>query len=268
VDQLRRALRSVRAELADARAEVSALTHDRDQAVANACAAQAERDQARRDAEERVKAAQAMVAAQRLDTRRARELEDSRTQLLVDTIVAAASGLRRELALPPAQLRPADAVASAAADTPAAPTIDRRGRDLADPRLLDDLLGLPQVHLIVDGYNVTKNGFGDLPLAAQRQRLLAGLAGLAAQTHAEITCCFDGAALDGHVSVSAPRGVRVLFSRPGQTADELIRQLVHAEPQGRPLVVISTDREVATSARRAGAYALPSDSLLRRLART
>ena len=38
------------------------------------------------------------------------------------------------------------------------------GRDADDPALLEQLLSVPQVHLIVDGYNVTKSGYGELPL--------------------------------------------------------------------------------------------------------
>ena len=41
---------------------------------------------------------------------------------------------------------------------------------------------LPQVHLIVDGYNVTKTGYGELPLVDQRTRLVTALAALAART--------------------------------------------------------------------------------------
>ena len=52
------------------------------------------------------------------------------------------------------------------------------------------------------------------------------------------------------------------------TADELIRQLVRAEPAGRPIVVISSDREVADGVRRHGAYPMGADSLLRRLTRS
>ena len=65
----------------------------------------------------------------------------------------------------------------------------------------------------------------------------------------------------------APRGVRVLFSHKGETADELIRRLVRAEPAGRPIIVISSDREVADGVRRHGAYPLSSSTLLRRLGR-
>jgi len=82
-----------------------------------------------------------------------------------------------------------------------------------------------------------------------------------------VTVVFDGA--ERVVGLPpAPRGVRVLFSRKGETADELIRRLVRAEPAGRPVVVISSDREVADGVRRHGAYPLGADALLRRLARS
>ena len=119
----------------------------------------------------------------------------------------------------------------------------------------------------MDGYNVTKRGFGDMSLEQQRDRLVAGLGGLAAQTGAEVTVVFDGAE-KVHGLPPTPRGVRVLFCRKGETADELIRQLVRAEPAGRPLVVVSSDREVADGVRRHGAYPLGADTLLRRLARS
>ena len=62
-------------------------------------------------------------------------------------------------------------------------------------------------------------------------------------------------------------GLRVLFSAPGELADDVIRRLVAAEPAGRPVVVVSSDREVADDVRRAGAYAVGSPLLLRRLDR-
>jgi predicted RNA-binding protein with PIN domain len=122
-----------------------------------------------------------------------------------------------------------------------------------DPAILDQLLALPQVHLVVDGYNVTKTGYPQMPLEQQRLRLLGQLSTLAAQTNCEVTCVFDGAELAAPVLLAPPRGVRVLFSKPGVTADELIRRLVRAEPSGRPVVVVSTDREVADGVARAGA---------------
>ena len=107
-----------------------------------------------------------------------------------------------------------------------------RGLSDDDPALLDQLLAVPGLHLVVDGYNVTKTGYGTLSLEAQRGRLLAGLSGLAAQTGAEVTAVFDGAVREAPVAAPAPRGVRLLFSAAGQIADDLIRELVRAEPRG------------------------------------
>ena len=114
---------------------------------------------------------------------------------------------------------------------------------------------------------MTKSGYGTLPLAGQRARLLTGLAALVARTMVEVTCVFDGATLDGPVPSSSPRGVRVVFSPAGQTADDLIDRLVRAEPAGRPLVVVSTDGQVARRAVAAGAHSVASQALLRRLDR-
>jgi predicted RNA-binding protein with PIN domain len=126
------------------------------------------------------------------------------------------------------------------------------------------LLTLPRAHLIVDGYNASIAGYGGLPLSDQRRLLVDGLAAIAARTSAEITCCFDGAEVESR-GQRLERGVRVLFSDPGMTADELIRRLVSAEPPGRVLIVVSTDAEVAQRAAAAGANSVPSAALLRLL---
>jgi len=215
----------------------------------------------------RLAEAESMAATGKQSAKDARAADDARLWLLIETIGQAASGLRRELALGPADRMPADFVADAAADRPGSPERARaRAQDTDDPGRLDQLLALPRAHLIVDGYNVTKRGFAEMSLEQQRKRLITGLGGLAAQTGDEVTVVFDGAERV-HGLPPAPRGVRVLFSRKGDTADELVRQLVRAEPAGRPIVVISSDREVADGVRRHGAYPMGADSLLRRLAR-
>jgi predicted RNA-binding protein with PIN domain len=223
----------------------------------------------------RLAEAEAAAGATRQTAKEARQVDDARLWLLLETIGQAAVGLRRELALDPTSVLPADVVAAEAGATGGVVGAGRSGpaeaggtRGLAadDPVLLDRLLALPKAHLVVDGYNVTKTGYAEIPLEQQRARLVSGLGGIAAQTGAEVTVVFDGA--ERMVGLPpAPRGVRVLFSRKGETADELIRRLVRAEPAGRPVVVISSDREVADGVRRHGAYPLGSSTLIRRLAR-
>lgn len=202
------------------------------------------------------------VEAGRRVARTERVAETARIGVLVDALIEAAQGLRRELALPAGVERPADAVAARHGADAGEPEPTRRD---TDPGLLDRLLAAPQSHLLVDGYNVTKLGWPELPLREQRARLLAGLAMLAAQIRSEITCVFDGADLGGRVPVPAARGVRVLFSPAGVTADELLDELVQAEPAGRRLVVVSSDREVAAAARREGGESLDSAVLVDRL---
>jgi predicted RNA-binding protein with PIN domain len=215
----------------------------------------------------RLAEAEDAAGANRAAASKARQVDDARLWLLLETIGQAASGLRRELALEPAQLLPADAVADDFADRPGGKNQGAsRALDANDPARLDQLLGLPRAHLIIDGYNVTKTGYPEISLEQQRNRLVGAMGGIAAQTGAEVTVVFDGA--ERVVGLpSPPRGVRVLFSRKGELADELIRRLVRAEPAGRPVIVISTDREVADGVRRHGAYPLTSETLLRRLNR-
>ena len=215
----------------------------------------------------RLAEAEAAAATGKQAAKDARAADDARLWLLLETIGQAASGLRRELALGPSDKLPADYVADQSAERPGAPERSRaRAQDTDDPARLDQLLALPRAHLIVDGYNVTKRGFAEMSLEQQRKRLITGLGGIAAQTGDEVTVVFDGAERV-HGLPPAPRNVRVLFSRKGDTADELIRQLVRAEPAGRPLVVVSSDREVADGVRRHGAYPMGADSLIRRLSR-
>ena len=101
-----------------------------------------------------------------------------------------------------------------------------------------------------DGYNVTKTAWPTQSLEAQRGRLLTLLGALTARTGAETTVVFDGS--DARAPVAAPRGVKVIFSRADVIADDVIRDLVAAEPVGRVLVVVTDDRELGADVRRAG----------------
>ena len=226
--------------------------------------AQCDRDRERADlAVRRAERSAAEVETARQALREARAADEVRLALLVDTVAGAVAGLRRELALSEHPTssgpRPADLVSAGS------PLSAASGR-VVDPAALDRLLALPMVHLVVDGYNVTKTGYPDLTLSDQRDRLTGQLAALAARTGAEITVVFDGAAVVA-VPVTSSRGVRVLFSAPGVLADDVIRDLVTAEPPGRPVVVVTSDREVAESVRHCGAHPVASAVLLARLTR-
>lgn len=264
-EETRQLGRSLRETQARERRASELLATERGRATRATADAEAELRRARA----RLAEAEAAAGVVRASAKESRSVDDARLWLLLETIGQAAVGLRRELALDPADRLPADFVADAFADQSDAPVtgVATRARDSDDPARLDQLLALPRAHLVVDGYNVTKRGFGEMSLEQQRKRLITGLGGIAAQTGDEVTVVFDGAERM-HGLPPSPRGVRVLFSRKGETADELIRRLVRAEPSGRPVVVVSADREVADGVRRHGAYPLGADALLRRLARS
>ena len=239
------------AELERVHLELERVGVERDRALAEVAAqrVRAERAEAARD------------AGLRAD-RAARDADELRLALLLDTLGGVAAGLRQELGvrLGPAGPRPADRLTRAAPQAP-------EGTQLNDLAALDRVLALTTVHLVVDGYNVTKTGYPQLELAAQRDRLVRELGLLAARTSAEVTVVFDGAAVTARGGQVWARGVRVLFSAAGVTADDVVRDVVAAEPVGRPLVVASSDREVASSVRSSGAHTVASVVLLGRLAR-
>ncbi len=260
--QLRRTLGEVRQQLRGAQA--AALSADqseqdaRREALTGARAAEAENRRWR----SRVAELEGQLAATRRAGRDARDTETMRLRLLLDTVVDAAAGLRRELALAPSDLSPADTVS--AVEPASAALTDKVGHGLSndDPVLLRRLLELPRVHLIVDGYNVSKSAWPSSPLDQQRARLTSRIAALVAPKRVETTVVFDGAELLDRPSVTAPRGIRVRFSPAGVIADDLIRELVSSEPLGRPVVVVSSDRELAESVAERGARPVTSSALI------
>jgi predicted RNA-binding protein with PIN domain len=136
------------------------------------------------------------------------------------------------------------------------------------PALLEQHLALPRARLVVDGYNVSKSAWPSLSLEVQRTRLLGGLAPLVARTGVEATVVFDAATSAVRPVVTTPRGVKVVFSPEGVIADRVISDLVAAEPEGRVVVVVSSDQEVARDAAASGARSVAAESLVALLART
>jgi predicted RNA-binding protein with PIN domain len=253
-------VRTAKDEASSASAEIERIRAEADAQV-KALTEQRDREQERAESERaRAERAEADAEIARQSAREARQADEVRLALLVDTLDGAVTGLRRELALGGSGPRPADLVRGA---TEAHGSVSR----VEDPAALERLLTLPTVHVVVDGYNVTKTGYPELSLSDQRERLIRQLAALAARTSAEVTLVFDGAGVVA-VPTTAPRGVRVLFSDPGVLADDVIRALVTAEPEGRPVVVVTSDRAVADSVRRRGAHPVPSAVLLARLGRS
>lgn len=115
--------------------------------------------------------------------------------------------------------------------------------------------------VLVDGYNVAKLGWPDLPLDRQRDVLLEGVENLARRFGADLTVVFDGSSVTG-AHTDRRRTVRVVYSPEGVTADDVIRDEVDRLPPTRAVVVVTNDAEIVRDVKAAGANAVPSNAFL------
>ena len=265
---LRRKLGEARSALREARtaADEAGTAADQLRGQADAVTALAEkkvrrlRDQVARLEEE--------ARADRRAGRTEREETSLRARLLLDAVIDAATGLRRELALPPAAGAPGDRLEESLASEGAREPTSAGSLAPTSAALLEQYLALPRARLIVDGYNVSKSAWPTSSLEVQRTRLLQGLAPVVARTRVEATVVFDAAASVARPVVITPRGVKVVFSPQGVIADQVISELVATEPKGRVVIVVSSDQEVARDASAAGARSVAAEALVGLLART
>ena len=117
--------------------------------------------------------------------------------------------------------------------------------------------------VLVDGYNVAKLGWPTLGLPEQRSRLLAVLDELEARFGGDLRVVFDGSDVTGPTAFAgARRRVSVSFSPSGVLADDVLVELVRAQPTDRPVVVITNDQELRSRVRMLGANLVGSEQLL------
>jgi|SRR5581483_9945641 len=116
---------------------------------------------------------------------------------------------------------------------------------------------------LVDGYNVIRRdpGLGAAEaesLEAGRRALLALVGAAARRSGDRFTVVFDGE--PGHRPAAGGGQVEVLFSRPPETADGVLRRL--ARQAGGGAAVVTSDRAVADAARRAGCAAVAAEAFV------
>lgn len=190
----------------------------------------------------------------------------------VGRAAAAAKELSASLSAASAALGPTLPRGPAVTATPAPARDDvaaRRRPVPLPPGVLDDspaaaehLLRLPEILVLVDGYNVTKLAWPNLPIAVQRSRLIDALTELHARCAAQVEVIFDGADPDGSVATGARSAVRVRFSPGGVEADDVLLDLLERTQRDRPVVVVSSDNRVRDGARKQGANVIGARQLL------
>ncbi len=121
------------------------------------------------------------------------------------------------------------------------------------------------MHIVIDGYNLIGiKGRMWADLEPQRESLLSDLERYQRIKGNPVTVVFDGwrSALSIE-SEERIRGVKVIFTRSGEKADQVINRI--AEAMGNRCVVVSSDREVSSYARSQGAATMSSGEFDERL---
>lgn len=252
------------AQIADLKKELDAARVAIESSAAAAAAGRQAAESARMEADRSVRKAARSLEKTEADAIRARtELKELRRELTAATkdrhrLEERVASLEARLERVPKGPAPA----SESGSKRRVPLPVPKGRLPSDPQTLDEWLSTPDVRVLIDGYNVTmaKGGFGDLRLETQRERLITELAGLASMKGVPMTVVFDGKEVDRHPTRKKKGLVRVHYSKD-EIADDHLVALVQRSP-GTPVVVVTSDRELAGRVEKYGANVAGSPQLL------
>jgi predicted RNA-binding protein with PIN domain len=140
-----------------------------------------------------------------------------------------------------------------------------------DPKKFNNR-GKCSMHIIVDGYNLIRQSdtfrhYERKSLEEGRNALIRSLAGYRKLRGHRITVVFDGwvggSPLEERDSAG---GVEIIYSRLGEKADEVIKRLLAKGDE--EILVVTSDREIATFAVRRGRTAIASSAFDERLERS
>lgn len=119
---------------------------------------------------------------------------------------------------------------------------------------------------LIDGNNVMAQRVGwhrDKP--GTRRVLMDELAEFARVNRSRVAVVFDGAPEPHFPDGASYRGIKVFYSDRGSNADERIKRMVDVEQERRTLLVVTSDRELASYVRRCGVKVIRSGDFRKRL---
>lgn len=118
------------------------------------------------------------------------------------------------------------------------------------------------IHIVIDGYNLIRQSptlrtIEHRGLEEGRDALLRHLDSYRKAKHHPVTVVFDGTDVDyGMENTLRWKGIQVRFSRLGESADAVIKQIVARERER--IVVVSSDRDITRFASGHGATTMDS----------
>lgn len=132
-----------------------------------------------------------------------------------------------------------------------------------DPATLAHWLGVPDVRLLVDGYNVARQdgAFKALSPEDQRARTIDEVTRIARRHGVPTTVVFDGAEVAPGTTRRGRGLVKVEYSRPPEIADDHLVALLASWPP-YSVVVATSDKELQELCRPLGATIATSEQLL------
>lgn len=128
------------------------------------------------------------------------------------------------------------------------------------------------MHLIIDGYNLiharpSLSHLNPNTLQWERDRLVDQLSLYQKLKSCKVTVIFDGWQSGWPVErIEVRKGVKIIYSRLGEKADEVIKRLIKEEGSGA--IVITSDQEIARYADRMTAPVISSDQFREKMERT
>jgi predicted RNA-binding protein with PIN domain len=112
---------------------------------------------------------------------------------------------------------------------------------------------------LVDGNNVMCQRVGwHKDKRRARRELMEDVARYKQNKGISLSIVFDGAPDDSFPDGSLYQGITIFYARVGSNADERIKTLVEASKQKQTLIVVTSDRELASYVRRCGVRVIAS----------
>jgi len=125
------------------------------------------------------------------------------------------------------------------------------------------------VHVVIDGYNLIRQSPAlsaqeELSLELGRDALLERLRQYKRVRSHRITVVFDAANKPNLAEErSQQKGIRIIYSRQGETADTVIKRI--CRNQGEKVLLVTADRELASYAEARGSVAIDSEDFEARM---